>query len=46
MAFQRRQFLVVGVIGSLALAGAGPAQAKRMLGTRDPTGSWALRRPT
>ena len=36
MAFQRRQFLVVGVIGSLALAGAGPAQAKRMLGTKGP----------
>ncbi len=36
MAFQRRQFLAVGVIGSLALAGAGPAQAKRMLGTKGP----------
>ena len=36
MAFQRRQFLAVGVIGSLALAGAGPAQAKRMLGTAGP----------
>ena len=36
MEFQRRQFLVVGVIASLALAGAGPAQAKRMLGTKGP----------
>ena len=34
MEFQRRQFVVVGVIASLVLAGEEPAQAKRMIGTK------------